>query len=51
MVPKWHLAGQLAQTDFGNTHSWREKQKIFRFHRDQMLGRFSLLKNGEGEET
>ena len=36
IVPKWHLAGQLAGTDFFNTRSRRDAHKHFCFWQEQI---------------
>ena len=47
IVPKWHLDGQLARTDFSNTQARRNAQKSIRFSRERILCGFGLLRNGE----
>ena len=46
IVPKWHLDGQLAGTDFFNTRARCDAEKKFPFLPGANLGGFGLLRNG-----
>ena len=46
IVPKWHLDGQPAGTDFFNTRAHRGAQKKFLFSPEANFGGFGLLSNG-----
>ena len=50
IVPKWHLDGQLAGTDFFNTRAWHNAQKKFPSLPGAGLDGFGLLRNG-GKRT
>jgi len=47
MVPKWHLAGQVARTGFFKTRARRDAQKSFRFRREQIWVDSDCLKMEE----
>ena len=46
IVPKWHLDGQLAGTDFFNTRGRRDAHKKFPFLPGANSDGFGLLRNG-----
>ena len=46
IVPKWHLADQLAGPDFFHKRGWREAQKSVCFRRERIWVGSALLGNG-----
>ena len=47
IVPKWHLAGRLAGTDFFNTRARHNRQKNFGFCREEIWVDLACLKMEE----